>query len=280
MGRPVPLADRGPGRGVAGLAIDEGERPDRPDGALPGRLPGRHRRRPIRRARSARDATTTPTRSPPRSTRSRRSAAGSAPRRASRPVGAASSTSRSRSGPSSASPPSTARCPPVDRPAVQRHGEGRRSSAAARPACRRRTTSPGSAIRSRSSRRCPCPGGMMAIGIPSYRLPRDVLQAEIARIVGLGVDLRLEHGDGSRFHARRPRAAGLSRGLPGDRRVEEPPPRRPGRRRSPASSRRRSSSSRSTSARSRDSAARPSSSAAGAPRWTRRGRPGGAARRR
>ncbi len=37
----------------------------------------------------------------------------------------------------------------------------------------------------------PVPGGMMAIGIPSYRLPRDVLQDEIARIVGLGVDLRL-----------------------------------------------------------------------------------------
>ena len=37
----------------------------------------------------------------------------------------------------------------------------------------------------------PLPGGMMAIGIPAYRLPRDVLQAEIARIVGLGVELRL-----------------------------------------------------------------------------------------
>jgi NADPH-dependent glutamate synthase beta subunit-like oxidoreductase/Pyruvate/2-oxoacid:ferredoxin oxidoreductase delta subunit len=37
----------------------------------------------------------------------------------------------------------------------------------------------------------PVPGGMMAIGIPSYRLPRDVLQAEIARITGLGVELKL-----------------------------------------------------------------------------------------
>ncbi len=37
----------------------------------------------------------------------------------------------------------------------------------------------------------PVPGGMMAIGIPAYRLPREVLQAEIARIVGLGVELRL-----------------------------------------------------------------------------------------
>jgi NADH-quinone oxidoreductase subunit F len=37
----------------------------------------------------------------------------------------------------------------------------------------------------------PVPGGMMAIGIPAYRLPREVLQAEIARILGLGVELRL-----------------------------------------------------------------------------------------
>jgi NADPH-dependent glutamate synthase beta subunit-like oxidoreductase/NAD-dependent dihydropyrimidine dehydrogenase PreA subunit len=45
----------------------------------------------------------------------------------------------------------------------------------------------------------PVPGGMMAIGIPSYRLPRDVLQAEIARIVGLGVDLRLNASMGRDF---------------------------------------------------------------------------------
>lgn len=45
----------------------------------------------------------------------------------------------------------------------------------------------------------PVPGGMMAIGIPGYRLPRDVLQAEIARIVGLGVDLRLNAAMGRDF---------------------------------------------------------------------------------
>lgn len=38
----------------------------------------------------------------------------------------------------------------------------------------------------------PVPGGMMAIGIPAYRLPRETLQAEIARIVELGVELRLD----------------------------------------------------------------------------------------
>lgn len=45
----------------------------------------------------------------------------------------------------------------------------------------------------------PVPGGMMAIGIPSYRLPREVLRAEIDRIVGLGVDLRLDAAMGRDF---------------------------------------------------------------------------------
>ncbi len=34
------------------------------------------------------------------------------------------------------------------------------------------------------------PGGMMRYGIPAYRLPREILDAEIARILGLGVELR------------------------------------------------------------------------------------------
>jgi NADPH-dependent glutamate synthase beta subunit-like oxidoreductase len=34
-------------------------------------------------------------------------------------------------------------------------------------------------------------GGMMRFGIPRYRLPRDVLEAEIGRLLDLGVDLRL-----------------------------------------------------------------------------------------
>lgn len=45
----------------------------------------------------------------------------------------------------------------------------------------------------------PVPGGMMAIGIPEYRLPREVLQAEIARILGLGVELRLDTAMGRDF---------------------------------------------------------------------------------
>jgi NADPH-dependent glutamate synthase beta subunit-like oxidoreductase len=35
----------------------------------------------------------------------------------------------------------------------------------------------------------PVPGGMMRFGIPKYRLPRDVLDAEIERILALGVEL-------------------------------------------------------------------------------------------
>ncbi len=37
----------------------------------------------------------------------------------------------------------------------------------------------------------PAAGGMMRFGIPSYRLPRDVLDAEIARILEMGVELEL-----------------------------------------------------------------------------------------
>lgn len=45
----------------------------------------------------------------------------------------------------------------------------------------------------------PVPGGMMAIGIPEYRLPREVLREEVDRIVGLGVELRLNAAMGRDF---------------------------------------------------------------------------------
>ena len=38
----------------------------------------------------------------------------------------------------------------------------------------------------------PVPGGMMRFGIPKYRLPRDVLDAEVRRITDMGVELRLD----------------------------------------------------------------------------------------
>jgi heterodisulfide reductase subunit A len=37
----------------------------------------------------------------------------------------------------------------------------------------------------------PVAGGMLAVGIPDYRLPRDVLDGEIRRIEALGVDIKL-----------------------------------------------------------------------------------------
>ncbi len=39
----------------------------------------------------------------------------------------------------------------------------------------------------------PFAGGMMRFGIPKYRLPRDVLEAEITRILDMGVTLELNH---------------------------------------------------------------------------------------
>jgi len=41
---------------------------------------------------------------------------------------------------------------------------------------------------------------MMAIGIPEYRLPRDVIREEIDRIVGLGVELKLNSAMGRDFN--------------------------------------------------------------------------------
>ncbi|HEC34349.1 MAG TPA: 4Fe-4S ferredoxin, partial [Chloroflexi bacterium] len=39
----------------------------------------------------------------------------------------------------------------------------------------------------------PVPGGMMRVGIPSYRLPYDLVQKEIDDILALGVELKLNH---------------------------------------------------------------------------------------
>jgi len=45
----------------------------------------------------------------------------------------------------------------------------------------------------------PVPGGMMHLGIPEYRLPRDVLQAQIREILDLGPELRLNMRVGRDF---------------------------------------------------------------------------------
>ena len=39
----------------------------------------------------------------------------------------------------------------------------------------------------------PLAGGMMHFGIPKYRLPREVLDAEVARIAAMGVQIELNH---------------------------------------------------------------------------------------
>lgn len=45
----------------------------------------------------------------------------------------------------------------------------------------------------------PVPGGMLRLGIPDYRLPHDVVQREIDRILALGVELRLGMRAGEHF---------------------------------------------------------------------------------
>ena len=79
----------------------------------------------------------------------------------------------------------------------------------------------------------PVPGGMMAIGIPSYRLPRETLQKEIDRILGLGVELRLDSAMGRDFslsdlEAQGFRAVFLATGASKSRRLGVPGDQLPG----------------------------------------------------
>jgi formate dehydrogenase (NADP+) beta subunit len=54
----------------------------------------------------------------------------------------------------------------------------------------------------------PVPGGMMHLGIPEYRLPRDVLQAQIREILALGPELRVNARLGRDFSLADLRAQG------------------------------------------------------------------------
>jgi formate dehydrogenase (NADP+) beta subunit len=54
----------------------------------------------------------------------------------------------------------------------------------------------------------PVPGGMLHLGIPEYRLPRDVLQAQIREILALGPELRLNSRLGKDFSLADLRAQG------------------------------------------------------------------------
>ncbi|HJW21480.1 MAG TPA: FAD-dependent oxidoreductase [Candidatus Limnocylindrales bacterium] len=79
----------------------------------------------------------------------------------------------------------------------------------------------------------PVPGGMMAIGIPDYRLPRETLRADIDRIVDLGVELRLDTAMGRDFQLSDLEREGfkavfLSTGAPRSRRLGVPGDELPG----------------------------------------------------
>ncbi len=76
------------------------------------------------------------------------------------------------------------------------------SSAPGPRACRPPITSRASGTRSTIHDAGPVAGGMMRFGIPKYRLPRDVLDAEVQRIVDLGVELRAQR-QGRRTSSRR-----------------------------------------------------------------------------
>ena len=53
------------------------------------------------------------------------------------------------------------------------------------------------------------PGGMLMLGVPEYRLPRDLVQAEIQAILSLGVELRLKKAIGRDFDLSALRAEGF-----------------------------------------------------------------------
>jgi NADPH-dependent glutamate synthase beta subunit-like oxidoreductase/Pyruvate/2-oxoacid:ferredoxin oxidoreductase delta subunit len=79
----------------------------------------------------------------------------------------------------------------------------------------------------------PVPGGMMAIGIPDYRLPRETLRADIDRILALGVELRLDTAMGRDFQLSDLEGQGfdavfLSTGAPRSRRLGVPGDELPG----------------------------------------------------
>ena len=74
----------------------------------------------------------------------------------------------------------------------------------------------------------PQPGGMMRYGIPKYRLPRDVLDAEIDRILDMGVTLELGRTRRPTSQAERGRAASTPRSWPSALSSAAAPTSRPG----------------------------------------------------
>ncbi len=74
----------------------------------------------------------------------------------------------------------------------------------------------------------PVPGGMLTMGVPLYRLPRDLVTAEIEAIISLGVELRLNTPIGSPgltlsdLRADGYKAIFIGAGLQGSRRLDLP----------------------------------------------------------
>ena len=117
----------------------------------------------------------------------------------------------------------------------------------------------------------PQPGGMMRYGIPAYRLPRDVLDAEVATHRRDGRRLRA----GPPGHRSRRRAGGLRRGLRRGRRPPEQAGRHPQRRRRPGGRRRELPAGASSPASRPRCPARSRCTAAATPPWTPHGWPAG-----
>ena len=68
----------------------------------------------------------------------------------------------------------------------------------------------------------PVVGGMLYQGVPEYRLPRDLIRAEVDQILSLGVELKLELAARPRLHGRRPAPQRLRGRVPRARRVARP----------------------------------------------------------
>ena len=110
-------------------------------------------------------------------------------------------------------------------------GEDRGRRARASPGSPWPTTWRARATRSRSSRRARCPGGMLTLGVPLYRLPRELVKRGDRRHPVPRRRAEAQRAGGRPGpHARGPPARGLPGVLPRRRPPGQPPPRHPGRR--------------------------------------------------
>ena len=123
------------------------------------------------------------------------------------------------------------------------------------------------------------PGGMLTLGIPSFRLEKDVVNAEIEVLQEMGVHFQCGVEIGKDHHHRPAARAGLQGLLSGHRRAEERAHRRARAKSSPVCTAAWTSCARSTSARSRASARSAPSSAAATSPWTSAARLSASARR-